>query len=353
MSHPDAAAFPPGYPPAPPPLPDPRRLPPHLRPSLPVEPRDYYAFWRAPRYRWWKGLLAALLSAFLFLVISTVFQIVGWLIDRADLSVLAQGQIPPVGPGFFLANNLSLAACILIAGLVTWLCVQQRPRWLSSVEGGVRWRWLLTLTGILLPIWLVLVGGQLLLAPVEGLSIREHTWVMVVGILLTTPLQAAGEEYLVRGLFGRAVASWFPAPIVGFVASTIVTALIFMALHGAGDLWLNAFYVVFAVVGSWVTWRTGGLEAAIAIHVVNNLVAMLLLPFTDFSDMFNREAGTGDATVLLNMGVVVVAALIVEWYVRRGRLARVSAPGRAALEALAAPRPQPGPGYGPPPGAVG
>ena len=318
---------------------DPRSLPPHLRPSIPVEERDYYAFWRAPRYRWWKGLLAALLAGFGFFVVSVVAAFAGWAIDGVDLSVLLEGRIPPVGPGFFTANNVGLALCIPIAMLASWLCVQQRPRWLSSVGGGLRWGWLLELVGVLAPLWLVVVGVQTLLGPLDDVRVRDHTGVMVLAILLTTPLQSAGEEYLVRGLLGRVVGSWFGHPVVGVVAATVVTAGVFMVLHGAGDPWLNAYYVFFAVAGTWLTWRTGGLEAAIAMHVVNNVVSMITLPFVDFSDLFNREAGVADATILIQVAVVLGGVALVEWRARKRSLTVRSAPGRPALDALTAPHP--------------
>lgn len=321
---------------------DPRQLPPHLQPALPLEERDYYAFWRAPRYRWWKGLLAALMAGVIFLVVGGIAGVIGWVIDRVDFSTVATGTMPPVGPGFLLANNVAVALGTPIAMLSAWACVQQRPRWLSSVLGGLRWRWLLTLALVLVPLWAVVIGGSHLLGPLDDVRVRDHTVVMIVGILLTTPLQAAGEEYLIRGLLGRAVGSWFRAPVVGFVASTVVTALVFMAMHGAGDPWLNAFYVVFALVGSWLTWRTGGLEAAIAIHAIHNTVSMALLPFVDFSDLFNREAGVGDASVLITMALLLVGGLVVEFLARRHPQVVRADPGRRELEALALPRP----GYG-------
>lgn len=336
---------PPGW--TPPPL-DPRRLPAHLQPALPVEDRDYYAFWRAPRMRWWKGILAVLMATFLFLAVSTTAQFIGWSIDGADLSVLLDQEIPPVGPGFFLGNNIALALCIPIAMLTAWACVQQSPKWLSSVVGGIRWRWLGRMALFLAPVWIVVIGASHLLGPLDDVRVRDHTLVMIVGILLTTPLQAAGEEYLVRGLLGRVVGSWFRSPAFGFVASTVVTALVFMAMHGAGDPWLNAFYLVFAAVGSWLTWRTGGLEAAIAIHAIHNTVSMALLPFIDFSDLFNREEGVGDVTVLIPMALLLVGAGIVEFLHRRHPQAVRTAPGRAQLDALAVPRP--GYGWGPVPG---
>ena len=45
--------------------------------TLPVVPRQYHEFWRAPAYRWWKGLLAALMGAvtWFFAIISLIFQV--------------------------------------------------------------------------------------------------------------------------------------------------------------------------------------------------------------------------------------------------------------------------------------
>ena len=137
--------------------------------------------------------------------------------------------------------------------------------------------------------------------------------------------------------------------MVGLVVSTVVTAGVFMGLHAAADPWLNLMYVVFAIVGSWVTWRTGGLEAAVAIHIVNNLLSEVFLPFTDFSDMFDRQEGVADASILINVAVLLIALGSVEFAWRRKPGIRASAPGRpqldATLAALAAQRAQAWPGW--------
>lgn len=237
-----------------------------------------------------------------------------------------------VGPGFFIANNLSLALCIPCGMLTAWACVQQRPRWLSSVAGGIRWRWLFFAMAVVLPLWLALIAFEVLRVPHEGAGLWPHTVPMIIGILLTTPFQAAGEEYLVRGLFGRAVASWFRKPTVGFAVSAIVTALIFMVLHGADDPWLNVYYFLFGIVGSVLTWRTGGLEAAIAIHVVNNMLGEALLPFVDMSSMFDRRAGAADPTVLIDCAVLLLGAATLLYLAGRRQLMVSNDPGRAELE---------------------
>lgn len=105
-----------------------------------------------------------------------------------------------------------------------------------------------------------------------------------------------------------------------------------MLLHGAGDLWLNIYYFAFGAVSAWLVWRTGGLEASVAIHVVNNMVAMVPLPFSDLGTAFDRSAGVGSPALLVNMAVLVGAALLFDFLARRTGLATRSAPGRDELD---------------------
>ena len=48
-------------------------------------------------------------------------------------------------------------------------------------------------------------------------------------MLVTTPLQAAGEEYGARGLIMRSAGSWVASPVPGLIIATIVPSLVFMA----------------------------------------------------------------------------------------------------------------------------
>ncbi len=309
-------------------------LDPALITGLPIEERSYSGFYRAPRWRWWKPLLAVPLTIVVFLVFSTVFTLVGLLVDRVDLaSLAAEGGKIQVGPGLFLANNVALALSIPTAMLVQWLFWGQRPRWLSSVEGRFRWGWFGRCAAIALPGWIALiVGGYVLTGLPPDLGVRPYTVVMIVGILLTTPVQAAGEEYLIRGLQQRLVASYFRSDAVGFLVGALVTSTTFMLIHGASDPWLNLLYFTLGGLLAWVTWRTGGLEAAVAIHVINNMVGEALLPFTDFSDMFDRSVGAGDWTVLVQMAVLAATVAVIAWLARRRGVVRVAAPGRAQVQ---------------------
>lgn len=314
---------------------------------LPVEPQEYHEFLRTPSLRWWRPVLALLMAAGLFFAASTVLTLPAMLYDmstgRTTLENYTSMSAFVMTPAFFLANNLALAACVPIAGLTQWACFGQRPRWLSSVTGGFRWGWFGECVLWVLPVFVLSLLLDVVLGGLPGqLRIGPETVFMLVAILLTTPLQAAGEEYLLRGLGQRAVASWLPR-LSGLAVSTAITAVVFMLLHGAGDPWLNAFYLVFAVIGSVLAWRTGGIEAAVALHAVNNVVSMTFLPFTDFSDMFNRGPGAGSPVVLLQMAILAGALAVVLWRARIRDVTVRSAPGASVAREVVQPPASPMP----------
>jgi membrane protease YdiL (CAAX protease family) len=154
---------------------------------------------------------------------------------------------------------------------------------------------------------------------------------MIIVILLTTPLQCAGEEYGLRGLVNRLFGS-YGSSRVSFWIGAVVSSVAFMFLHAAQDIYLNAFYFSFGMISCWMAWRTGGLEAGIALHVVNNMVAMAVLPFSDFSGLFNRQAGSANPMDVLPLAAVMLASMgLVEWQVRRRKPVAVAAPGAVVL----------------------
>ena len=95
-------------------------------------------------------------------------------------------------------------------------------------------------------------------------------------VVLTTPLQSAAEEYLFRGYLSQAIAGWVRAPRAGAVVAAVVTAALFSLAHLPGDLptFLDRF--AFGLAASAVVWLTGGLEAAIVLHAVNNVLVFVL-----------------------------------------------------------------------------
>ena len=149
---------------------------------------------------------------------------------------------------------------------------------------------------------------------------------MLIAVLLITPFQAAGEEALIRGVLNRGSASLIPGRLLGSVVGGVLSSLVFMLLHGAGDIWLNITYFGMGMLFSYLTWRTGGLEAAVAMHAANNLLALAFLPFQDIDEVLNRASGSSSPTVLLQLVVLSITAAIIVRMARKQSLDRSSAP---------------------------
>ncbi|GAB3165505.1 hypothetical protein GCM10027059_23180 [Myceligenerans halotolerans] len=249
-----------------------------------TELHPYPQAWRGPRHRWWRPLLAItvmIAGAGVFFVWSAFAQIGAILahdpaafLNQFETAVLDDGWLAtPLG---LLATNISLAIPIPIA-LLAALVATGRPGLVSSVTGRLRWGLLLGAAGVsvlvlvplgLVPEWFAPTSGeQLTIAPDPG-------WQLVaLVILLTTPLQATGEEYFFRGWLQQVVGAWCRPAWLAVVLPMLISATLFALAHGLQNPWLFADRFFFGLVASVLVWRTGGLECAIALHVVNNLFA--------------------------------------------------------------------------------
>lgn len=314
------------------------------RVPLPIQEQEYHHFWRTPLLRWWRPVVAVVLGLFAFIVVTIVATTVAMGLDvasgRIDTSVLESMGPEDIKatPALFLANNVALALLIPISMLLSRWIFRQGPGWLASVAGRMRWGWMGRCFLVLTPLWAIWLGLEAVLVSRFGegmdLAVNDDTWLLLVGILLTTPFQAAGEEYAFRGVLNRSAASFFGNRWVAVVVGALFSSTLFMFAHGAGDMWLNIFYFCFGLIACAMTVRTGGIEAAIAMHVVNNVLSELTMPFSDISGIFDRQAGTADATVLIGVVVPLIGWALVEWMTRKHRPQVSSAPGREHQQML-------------------
>lgn len=235
----------------------------------------------------WRGLLVVLLFVgAVFVAIRVAFM--------ADTAT-GGGQATALTPGGLLAYNLLVAAFIPIAMFLQWAMFKVRPGWLSSVTGRFRWRWMGRLAGVIVPVWLVFVGLIYLLRPAGPLQLDGTTLALAAVVILTTPLQAAAEEYAFRGLLQRSAGSWVRGSNAAFVLSTAITAVPFALLHQSGDPWAVAYYVVSGVGLSLAVRYSGGLEASVLMHAVNNVLFLLLPVLTGKADdLLDRSSGAGN-----------------------------------------------------------
>ncbi|HET8914264.1 MAG TPA: CPBP family intramembrane glutamic endopeptidase, partial [Propionibacteriaceae bacterium] len=308
--------------------------------ALPDGPRLYQQMLRGPQYRWWKPLLClvvvlplAVLMMGLAIVPVLIAGLVSGAPDLVEYTVRTTSDVANLGPVGFIYLNLTLIVLIPASGLSIWIVHGIRPGYLSSIAGRIRWRWLLRCVAVILPLWAVYTGLGVLVQPFT--SPRPDHWVALLVIaLLMTPLQAAGEEYFFRGWIMQNVGAWFARPLVGLVASLIVSAAAFSAAHLSPDPWILGTIACMAVAFGLATWRTGGLEAAITMHAVNNVLTISIAVLSGgWSQAFvgPQTAGT-PMMLLLAVAVNGIALWLILWQAKRARLQQYYQPARPAAQ---------------------
>jgi len=239
------------------------------------------------------------------------------LIDSVT-SALSLTEVTAAG---LLWLNLVLGGMILWSWMLMRALHNLRPRWLASVRPRLRWRFLFACMGLsLVALIAQVVVGMLLPGAgdpsMEGSGVNEitgKTLALILVVVLTTPLQAAGEEYAFRGYLLQAVGSLSNNKWVAI----LVSATLFAMAHGLQNPPLFFDRFMFGAIAAWLVIRTGGLEAGIALHVLNNLLAFGgAILFGDVTEMLNvSEISWWNVPVTLTQSVVYV--LLVLWVARR------------------------------------
>ncbi|WP_405813100.1 MULTISPECIES: CPBP family intramembrane glutamic endopeptidase [unclassified Streptomyces] len=298
--------------------------PPGSAPAFPVQPGPL-PFHRMAlitgQHSWWRPLagtaLALMATAVMTVMLASGTEVAGELANRPldSEGTASWGDIGDTALAL-LSIVFAIPAVLLAAH-----CVQHRPMGtVSSVQSRLRWRWLAICLALALPLVLLTVAVQALMPAPAGES-GDLAWAGTQAFLtglatvwLLVPFQAAAEEYAFRGWLLQAVGSWFRSPWMAITPQ----ALLFATAHGWGTVWGFTDLVVFGVVTGWLTIRTGGLEAAIALHMLNNLVSMSIA--AAFAGAFASDDTAADmdwAAVAIDVPMVLLYATAVLWVTRR------------------------------------
>lgn len=281
---------------------------------------DYHRLARSsPKYRWWKPLVTGFIALGFFFVLTlivTVPLVIVTLIDPdgfgADFESLIYGGVIDTTIPSVLAFSLVSIALMLPALWLATLIMGPRPvGLLSSVAGRLRWRWMLRLVVPALVAFAasfvvyLLVLPPLMGEPILAPQVGPDLWLMLAIIVVLVPLQATAEEYVFRGYLMQTIGGWLKHP-----AFAIALPVPLFMLGHLYDIWGLLDVGVFAVFAAWLTWRTGGLEAAIVAHIVNNSAIFVLGEF----GLVDTNATEGSP-----LGVLVTAATLAlySWFVLR------------------------------------
>lgn len=290
------------------------------------------------RTGWWTPLVVGALGIAIYIGLLLIL-LVGFVIASFVNPTLTAGLLSSAATVEFdltdpvlTAVLLGTIALMLPAYVLASLIVNgARVGLISSVAGRLRWRWLLVCTAAAAVIGVVLTGLTLLLpesgGDTSGIVAPEDNpqlWTTLAVLLLVIPFQAAAEEYVFRGYLQQAIGRWLRHPLFAI----LLPVPLFVLGHVYDPLG-QAGVALFAIAAGWLTWRTGGLEAAIALHVVNNLMAFLL-GWAGLSDI----NATAPGVLSLVYSLVLIGAFVVV----ADLLFRRSGLGRTVMLA-AAPRP--------------
>ncbi len=321
----------------------PERGGPPARPLFPhPAPRSYDQILRTWSYSWWKPVVGLVVVALGLVLVAPLAMLpvlaVGVALEGGDFwdSFGAAATLQTVGPSALLYLNLTLGSMILVTWFVMRVIHQMRPRWLASVVPRIRWGFLAVCLGLSLVALVAQVLVSLLLPdaadPAADATVNDftaRTALLGLVVLLTTPLQAAGEEYVFRGYLLQAFGALLRHRWLAITAS----ALLFGLAHGAQNFPLFFDRFMFGLVAGWLVVRTGGLEAGIAMHVLNNFLAFgFALAYSDLSETLNVSEISGWNIIVTLTQSLTYAALVAFVAGRMGLQTRTRPPAGPPYE---------------------
>jgi len=267
-----------------------------LHPPAPIAAGEQsYSFHRLMRrnhhYRWWRPLafagtglgffVALFIVAMLMVFVVSLLNPANWAADAgtAPDSALAEADLDMTSPIDFTITMASLIIMIPAVYLAYVLLGSKPVGQLISVAGKLRWRWFgmaLGTSALLFAAYFALnfalsaagAGDPSELAPAK---VPADPLFFALLVILLTPFQCAAEELVFRGALMQIVGSWLKHPL--FAILLPVPLFTFGHLY---DVYGLLDVSVFAIAAGYLAWRTGGLEAAMAMHIINNTFLFLL-----------------------------------------------------------------------------
>ncbi|WP_063782495.1 type II CAAX prenyl endopeptidase Rce1 family protein [Streptomyces sp. XY511] len=239
---------------------------------------------------------------------------------------------------------LSIAAGIPVVLLAVRWCGSRPVGTVASVLGRVRWGWLARCSAVAFPLIVLQMGGLALWGYLadgeESLAGEFPGWsrfaLGLVVLWALIPFQAAAEEFVFRGWLAQFFGGFLTSPWPGIAIASALFAL----AHGLGE-W-SGFALLFysAMWWGWLTVRTGGLEAVIAVHVANNVTAYgITVALGQLAESGNAADAPWQALVLELVAAPAYCLLIARLATTHG--VRRLSPGEPAERAEPTGRPEP------------
>lgn len=286
-----------------------------------------YDYAKYPRefvsYRWFKPLLVGVLGVVIYfaLMLLLLLVVAVWTGGFGFLDNISTGYDDMnVFTGPTAMVELGTIALMLPALALAGLIVRDRPfSSYSTSRGGWNWKAFAFCLAIAAAVMFAdivietLIGGS---GGSDGDGIVRFTAVGVVLCAVLIPLQCIAEEYVFRGFIIQTIGSWTKLPVVAI----IVSAAIFAAGHPYNAVGVVCIFINGIFFGI-LAWKTAGLEASCALHIVNNTIAFV-------SEGLGLSTSTSEipveaVVVIVLIDVVYTAAVLVlgkrfGWFAPKG-----------------------------------
>ena len=276
-----------------------------------------------PRAQIWRLLAGLATCGAAYLALGFAFQ---------NVLALVVPQLLRGGPQSLVAGNTPLALLVLLFSfglLIAAVAIAARlihHRGLQSITGprGLVWH---QFRRVGLP--LVLLHAVLFALPPHGFggelvaNLPLATWAMLLPLsLLAILVQVSAEEILFRGYLQQTLAARFRSPVVWMlVPAVLFGAGHFLPAEAGGNAGLIAAWAVcFGLLMADLTARAGSLGPAIAVHMVNNVIAVLVISVPDSLSglaLATTAESISDTGVMRAWILVDFAFMMVNWLVAR------------------------------------
>lgn len=276
----------------------------------------------------WKPIIAILICIIFYLILQTIL----FLISYVALNFYKTYTISQYLQLFTGKTTLNLSIIFVLFSSVAlllpslflsmWIMRMNPIRMISSVALHLRWKFMTkiaiyaTVISILMHVFIGIITGTL-----NDISLPEKTydikyWIgFIIVIFFIIPLQSAAEEYVFRGFLMQTLGNWFRSSII----SIGVTSILFAFAHTYNS-WAFLDVLIFGITNGYLTYKTGGLEAAIAIHSANNIISVLQTFLT--TQTFDPQASGSSNDLLFTLIQLITLILITLYLCNKNNIKR-------------------------------
>ncbi|NSX54583.1 CPBP family intramembrane glutamic endopeptidase [Parasulfitobacter algicola] len=277
----------------------------------------------------WRTLLGFVLGFAIYAILAMMFVALFGALSGDIESLLSfadpEAQATPAGTLMMLFSFVCMTGGIVIATLAL------HRRGLLSLLGPFRMMAadFLRVLGVLMLLSIVLLMLPLPSGPDETpvQNLDTGLWLKLLPIaILGVLIQTSAEEIVFRGYLQSQLAARFASPLIWMIVPSVIFGLMHFSPEMAGD---NTWFIVgwatlFGVIAADLTARAGNLGPAIAMHFLNNLIAITFIstqgPLSGVA-LYTYPFGMADAEIMAHLPQD-FATIVVGWLAARVAISR-------------------------------